>query len=498
MSEFILPNLGDGVAQGDVLKVLVKVGDSLAVDQPVLELETDKATIEVPSNVTGKVKEIRVKAGDKVKPGQAVLVMENGAGGAAAAPAPAAPAPAAPEQPASSTPAKAAASAPARSDTQASSGEAAPAKRSEPVKTTEPDEPAEPAASAQPAEPEPAEPAAPAAPAEPASRRVVEFAARTQPAAAPAAGSGKVTPPAAPSVRRLAREIGVDIAQVPATGPGGRVTQEDVKEFAKRVMHSLGSGGQVAAATPRPAGVGPALPDFAKWGEIERKPMSGIRRKTAEHLSNAWTTIPHVTQFDKADITALEQVRKKYRAEVEKAGGNLTVTAIAAKVIASALKVFPQFNASIDMAAESVVYKKYINVGIAVDTENGLLVPVIRNADRKNLIELSIEIHQLAEKAKARKLTLEEMSGGSMSISNLGGIGGTSFTPIVNWPEVAILGISRGGFEPVWNGTAFEPRQMLPLSLSYDHRLVDGADAIRFLRWVVEALEQPFTLALRG
>ncbi len=299
-------------------------------------------------------------------------------------------------------------------------------------------------------------------------------------------------------MRRLAREIGVDIAQVPATGPGGRVTQEDVKEFAKRVMHSLGSGGQVAAATPRPAGVGPALPDFSKWGETERKPMSGIRRKTAEHLSHAWSSVAHVTQFDKADITALEQVRKKYRAEVEKAGGNLTVTAIAAKIIASALKVFPQFNASIDMAGESIVYKKYVNVGIAVDTENGLLVPVIRNADRKNLIELSVEIHQVAEKAKARKLTLDEMSGGSMSISNLGGIGGTSFTPLVNWPEVAILGISRGIFEPVWNGTDFEPRQMLPLSLSYDHRLIDGADAIRFLRWVVEAFEQPFTLALRG
>ncbi|MGH9384293.1 MAG: 2-oxo acid dehydrogenase subunit E2 [Vicinamibacterales bacterium] len=489
MSEFILPNLGDGVAQGDVLKVLVKVGDSLAVDQPVLELETDKATIEVPSTVAGKVKEVRVKAGDKVKPGQAVLVMENGsssrpdaasaesrsspdsrraqadASGSAAA------STSASARQESSAPQPLAEPASARSESAASSGGLAPSSQPAPL-----------------AEPEPAD--RPRA-------SVVEFAARTQPPPAPPS-SGKVTPPAAPSVRRLAREIGVDIAQVPATGPGGRVTQEDVKEFAKRVMHSLGSGGQTAAAAPRPAGVGPALPDFAKWGEVERKPMTGIRRKTAEHLSHAWSAVAHVTQFDTADITVLEQVRKKYRPEVEKAGGNLTVTAIAAKVIASALKVFPQFNASIDMAAETIVYKKYVNVGIAVDTENGLLVPVIRHADRKNLIELSVEIQQLAEKARARKLTLDEMSGGSMSISNLGGIGGTSFTPIVNWPEVAILGISRGSFEPVWNGTAFEPRQMLPLSLSYDHRLVDGADAIRFLRWVVEALEQPFTLALRG
>ena len=443
MADFILPNLGDGVAQGDVLKVLVKVGDTIKVDQPVVELETDKATIEVPSDVAGKVKEVKAKAGDKLKPGQVVLVMENGASGTvAAAPAPT-PAPEAPKAPKAPAPAVA-------------------VERPKVVDI----------AAGRPAPPPPAAPA-------------------------PTAASVITASPAAPSVRRLAREIGVDVSQVTGTGPGGRITQEDVKEFAKRVMNSFGSGGQAAAAS-RPAGSGPALPDFSKWGEVERKAMSGIRRKTAEHLSHAWNTIPHVTQFDKADITGLEAMRKKYRGEAEKAGGNLTVTAVAAKVIATALKAFPQFNASVDAAGEAIVYKKYINVGIAVDTENGLLVPVIRNADQKNLIQLSIEINQLAEKAKARKLTLDEMSGGSMSISNLGGIGGTSFTPIVNWPEVAILGISRGGFEPVWNGTTFEPRQMLPLSLSYDHRLIDGADAIRFLRWVVEALENPFTLALRG
>jgi pyruvate dehydrogenase E2 component (dihydrolipoamide acetyltransferase) len=454
VADFILPNLGDGVAQGDVLKVLVKVGDSIAVDQSVLELETDKATIEVPSNVAGKVKEIKTKAGDKVKPGQVVLVIENGASGAAAA----APEPAKAEAPQEEAP-----------KVEAPKAEA------------------------------PKVEAAPVAAAERPRASVVDIAAgrpAAAPAPAPAAPAASVVTvaPAAPSVRRLAREIGVDVSQVPGTGPGGRITQDDVKEFAKRVMNSLGGNGQSAAAAARPAGAGPALPDFAKWGEVERKAMSGIRRKTAEHLSHAWNTIPHVTQFDKADITNLEAMRKKYRGEAEKAGGNLTVTAVAAKVIATALKAFPQFNASVD----AIVYKKYINVGIAVDTDNGLLVPVIRNADQKNLIQLSVEINVLAEKAKARKLTLDEMSGGSMSISNLGGIGGTSFTPIVNWPEVAILGISRGTYEPVWNGTAFEPRQMLPLSLSYDHRLIDGADAIRFLRWVVEALENPFTLALRG
>ena len=310
------------------------------------------------------------------------------------------------------------------------------------------------------------------------------------------AAAGTIAP-ASPSVRRIAREIGVDIAQVPGTGPGGRITETDVKEFARHVLSSLG-GGAIAPAPGKPGSPGPALPDFSKWGDVEKKPMSGIRRKTAEHLTHAWQTIPHVTQFDKADMTVLEQIRPKYAAEAEKAGGKLTVTAIVAKILATAVKKFPQFNASIDLASESIIYKKYVNVGIAVDTENGLLVPVVRNADQKNIIEIAVEIQKLAEKARARKLSIDEMSGGSMSISNLGGIGGTSFTPIVNWPEVAILGISRGAVEAVFKDDQFVPRQMLPLSLSYDHRVIDGADAIRFLRWVVEAIEQPFTLALRG
>jgi pyruvate dehydrogenase E2 component (dihydrolipoamide acetyltransferase) len=455
VADFVLPNLGDGVAQGDVLKVLVKPGDAIKVDQPVLELETDKATVEVPSTLAGVVKEIRVKAGDKVKPGQAVAVIDQGTAGAPQA-----------DTPKAETPAPAPAAAPA----------------------------AAPVAAAQ------AAPAAPAPDPERPKAPVVAFAAARQQAAAaaPMPPPTVTSAPAAPSVRKLAREIGVDVTQVPGSGPGGRISIDDVKEFAKRVMNSFGSAGQAAAASGASALQVRPLPDFSKWGESERKPMSGIRRKTAEHLSSAWNTIPHVTQFDKADITRLEQMRKTYRAEVEKKGGNLTVTAVACKVLASALKVFPQFNASVDMAGEAVVYKKFVNVGIAVDTDNGLLVPVVRDADRKNLTELSVEIQQLAEKARSRKLTIDDMSGGSMSISNLGGIGGTAFTPIVNWPEVAILGISRGVFEPVWTGTEFEPRQMLPLSLSYDHRLIDGADAIRFLRWVAEALENPFALALRG
>jgi len=317
--------------------------------------------------------------------------------------------------------------------------------------------------------------------------------------AAPATGAAA---PAAPSVRRLAREVGVDVNEVQGSGANGRITEEDVKEHARRILSSLGSVRVNAAGSSMAA---PPLPDFAKWGETERQAMSNIRRKTAEHLSHAWSTIPHVTQFDKADITPMEELRAKFKAQVQKAGGNLTVTAVLVKVLAAAVKQFPQFNASLDLASGEIVYKKYVNVGVAVDTDRGLLVPVIKDADKKNITQIAVELNQFSEKARSKKLTLDEMSGGGISISNLGGIGGTSFTPIVNWPEVAILGVSRGIMEPVWRpsttgsgGGAFEPRQLLPLSLSYDHRVIDGADGMRFLRWVVEAIEQPFLLSLLG
>jgi pyruvate dehydrogenase E2 component (dihydrolipoamide acetyltransferase) len=291
----------------------------------------------------------------------------------------------------------------------------------------------------------------------------------------------------------MARELGVEVDQVPGTGPDGRVSIEDVKEHARRIVTGIGAtkGAQVPSEP---------LPDFSRWGEIDRQPMRAVRRKTAEHLSAAWAAIPHVTQHDLVDVTALEDLRTRYAKKAEALGGNLTVTAVAVKVVASALKVFPQLNSSIDLAADEIVYKKYIHLGIAVDTDRGLLVPVIRDADTKNILQLSVEIAQLSEKARTRKISLEEMQGGTFSISNLGGIGGTAFTPIVNLPEVAILGISRARMEPVYSKETgqFVPRLMLPLSLSYDHRVVDGADGIRFLRWVAEALEQPFLLALEG
>ena len=300
--------------------------------------------------------------------------------------------------------------------------------------------------------------------------------------------------PAAPHVRRLAREIGVDIHEVKGIGPGGRISEDDVKAHAKVAADRGRSGAIGAGPAVRPA----QLPDFAKWGKIERVSMRGVRRKTAEHLWEAWTTIPHVTQQDKADITELEQLRARFAPKAEEAGGKMTVTAIALKVCASALKVFPQFNASIDMAKEEIVYKQYINIGVAVDTDRGLLVPVIRDVDKKNIVELAAELTQLSKKARDKKLTPAEMEGGTFTITNLGGIGGTGFSPIVNYPEVAILGLSRSSMEPVWMNGKFEPRQVLPLSLSYDHRLIDGADAARFLRWIAEAFEQPFLLSVQG
>jgi pyruvate dehydrogenase E2 component (dihydrolipoamide acetyltransferase) len=457
VTEFKVPELGENVATGDVTRVLVKVGDTIARDQPVLELETDKATIEVPSSVAGVVKEIRVKKGEKVKVGAVVLTVDdtvagNGAGKAS----PAAQAPPAPAVPA--------AAAPAAAD---------PRPQEQKVVAMPPRPSAAPGREAPEtrpgAEPPPAQKTAP-----------------------PRPGGGAVAA-ASPSVRRLAREIGVDVEEVQGTGPAGRITQEDVKEHARRILSSVG-----AALTGEPLAPSMPLPDFERWGAVERQPMSNVRRTTSARLSHAWNAIPHVTQFDKADITAMEELRRKYRDQVAKAGGNLTVTAMLVKVLATAVQHFPQFNASLDPGSGEIVYKKYVNVGVAVDTERGLLVPVIRDADKKNIMEIAVDVHQSAEKARARKLTLEDMSGGGITISNLGGIGGTYFTPIVNWPEVAILGVSRGIIEPVWRNDTFEPRQLLPLSLSYDHRVIDGADAMRFLRWVVEAIEQPFLLSLIG
>jgi pyruvate dehydrogenase E2 component (dihydrolipoamide acetyltransferase) len=466
MTEFTLPELGENITAGDVLRVLVQPGDTVAKEQAVLELETDKATIEVPSSVAGTVKEVKVKAGDKVTVGQVILSVDDA--GAAKAET---------KEPAGAPPE-------ARVPEDGALDQHVEGTR----RPTGPDkagqvEPRQAEAS----EPDPTPSRARAATS--GGEKVVDFS-RGPRAASESPASDLPPAPAAPSVRRMARELGVDINDVPGTGQGGRISVDDVKAHVKRVVGSGdGAGGQRPAET---------LPDFSRWGPIERQPMRAVRRKTAEHLTAAWTTIPHVTQHDVADITALEELRKRYGKQAEASGGSLTVTAIAVKVVATALKVFPQFNASLDLAAEEIVQKKYVHIGVAVDTDRGLLVPVIRDADTKNIVQVAAELSQLSEKARNRKLSLDEMQGGCFSISNLGGIGGTAFTPIVNAPEVAILGISRARTEPVYQGNSFVPRLMLPLSLSYDHRVVDGADGARFLRWVVEAFEQPFLLALQG
>jgi pyruvate dehydrogenase E2 component (dihydrolipoamide acetyltransferase) len=458
MADFTLPELGENIAAGDVLRVLVQPGDTLAKEQPVLELETDKATIEVPSTVAGKITAINVKAGDKVKVGQAILSVEDGS--SAAAPPPAAPKAAPVPQPPAPPPPPAPAPAEVARPFEGRDGG-----RETTRESREPDR-----------------------------EKVVDFArgARTpvesRPADEPAA-------PAAPSVRRMARELGVDIDDVVGTGDEGRISIEDVKAHAKRLITGAAAASSAGAGAARTA---EPLPDFSKWGDIERQPLRGIRRKTAEHLGVSWSQIPLVTQYDSADITGFEDIRKRHAKQAGASAPPLTITSLAIKIVAAALKAFPQFNVSLDMAAEELIVKKYVHIGVAVDTDHGLLVPVIRDADTKSLLQISGEVSELAAKARSRKLTLDEMQGATFSISNLGGIGGTSFTPLVNAPEVAILGISRGRIEPVFKDGQFVPRMMLPLSLSYDHRAVDGADGARFVRWIAEVFEQPFLLSLQS
>jgi pyruvate dehydrogenase E2 component (dihydrolipoamide acetyltransferase) len=451
--EFKLPELGENISQGDLVRLMISPGTKVSEGQPVIELETDKAVVEVPSSVSGVVKHIQVKEGDKVKVGQVIFTLEGGW-----------PTPAAPPRHATGPVEHVSGQHGARLAFQA-------AIRAE-GKTEEQALP--------PDQPGPGIPSF----SMPAQLGKVAGTEHRQPV------------PAAPHVRRLAREIGVDIYEVKGTGPGGRISEDDVKAHAKALVSAAATAAQVAPRAGHFAQ--PQLPDFAKWGKVERVSMRGVRRKTAEHLAESWNTIPHVTQHDRADITELEQLRARFAPKAEEAGGKMTVTAIALKVCAAALKVFPQFNASIDVDKEEIIYKQYINIGVAADTDRGLLVPVIRDVDKKNIVELAVELSQISKKARDKKLTPSDMEGGTFTITNLGGIGGIAFTPIVNYPEVAILGLSRSRTEPEWINGKFEPRLILPLSLSYDHRLIDGADAARFLRWIAEAFEQPFLLSVQG
>jgi pyruvate dehydrogenase E2 component (dihydrolipoamide acetyltransferase) len=451
--EFRLQELGENISQGDLVRLMIAPGAKVSEGQPVMELETDKAVVEVPSTVSGVVNEVKVKEGEKIKVGQVIFTLQGGT-----------PSPAQTVRPPSQPVEHVSGQHGARLAFQA-------AIRAE-GKTEEQALP--------PDQPQP---------------RPAAFSMPTQ-LGKVAGTEHREAVPAAPHTRRLARELGVDIYEVKGTGPGGRISEDDVKAHAKTLLLAAASAAQ---ATPRAGHFAePKLPDFAKWGKIERVPIRGIRRKTAEHLAESWNTIPHVTQHDRADITELEQLRARFAPKAEQAGGKMTVTAIALKVCAAALKVFPQFNATIDMEKQEIIYKQYVHIGVAMDTDRGLLVPVIRDVDKKNIVELAVELSQLSQKVRDKKITLAEMEGGTFTITNLGGIGGTAFTPIVNHPEVAILGLSRSRMEPEWIAGKFEPRLILPLSLSYDHRLIDGADAARFLRWVAEAFEQPFLLSVQG
>jgi pyruvate dehydrogenase E2 component (dihydrolipoamide acetyltransferase) len=455
-SEFTLPELGENISQGDLVRLMIAPGTKVSEGQPVMELETDKAVVEVPSSVSGVVKEVKVKEGEKIKVGQVIFTLEGGAAAAEPAQKQTGPVEHVTGQHGARLAFQAAIRAEGKTEEQA----------------LPPDQPQ----------------LSPSAFSMPLQLGKVAGTEHRQPV------------PAAPSIRRLARELGIDIYEVKGAGPGGRISEDDVKAHAKALLSAVISAAQAAQRAGHFAA--PKLPDFTKWGKTERVSMRGVRRKTAEHLAESWNTIPHVTQQDRADITELEQLRARFAPKAQEAGGKMTVTAIALKVCAAALKIFPQFNASIDIEKEEIVYKQYIHIGVAADTDRGLLVPVIRDVDKKNIVELAVELSQLSKKARDKKLTPAEMEGGTFTITNLGGIGGIGFTPIVNHPEVAILGLSRSRMEPEWiqdkDGGKFEPRLILPLSLSYDHRLIDGADAARFLRWIAEAFEQPFLLSVQG
>lgn len=530
MADFKLPDLGENIESGEVINVLVSEGDSLSEDQPVIELETDKAVIEVPSSVSGTVTKVMISKGDQAKVGQVLLVVD-GDGASSTVAAPAEPEPE-PEVVAAPAPEPAAVEAPAGSgpvevmlpelgegidagdvvSILVSPGDTVEAEQGlveleidkgvvempspsagvvkaihvkegdragigQLIVTLEAVAPkAAPATTPEVVAPPPAAPAAPPAPSA---------------AASPPAGHRPDTRPvpAAPSVRRMAREIGVDVAAVQGTGPGGRISEADVKAHSKKLHESRGAGPAVASVP---------LPDFSKWGDIENVPFSNVRRITAQRMGAAWSTIPHVTQFDQSDVTDLEVWRKEFGKQVEKAGAKLTPTAIILKVAAAALRKFPQFSASIDVAREQIIYKKYCHIGVAVDTKRGLLVPVIRDVDTKSITQISVELGEMAEKTRTGKVSVDDMQGGCFTVSNLGGIGGTAFTPIVNAPEVAILGVARGSARPVYVDGQLQPRTIMPLSLSYDHRVIDGADGARFLRYICQGLENPFFLAFEG
>ncbi len=454
---FKLPDLGEGIHEAEVVAILVKVGDRVHEGQPFMEVETDKARVEIPSPFSGSVEEIKVKQDDTVKVGDVLIVFGEGNGQTVA-------------------------------ETR-SAGEAA--ARAEPV---------EKASSGVGAR----------AVADSSAGGIERGGLGTNGLPTVPKRDGPV--PASPATRRLARELGVDLHEVPPSGPAGLVTAQDVRAFAERTEAAAGTEAEKlapfetempSAQTPEggPTTESPALPDFSRWGAVEKVPLRSVRRATARHMAMAWAQIPHVNHQDVADITRLDAYRREHKAEVEEAGGQLTATVFVMKAVVAALKAFPRFNSSLDAVTEEIILKHYYHLGIATDTERGLVVPVVRDVDRKSITELSVELKQMAERARAGDTALEEMQGGTFTITKSGALGGTGCAPIINYPEVAILGMGRARLQPVVLGDEAEyqivPRLMMPLILAFDHRVLDGADAARFMRMVIEALENPDRLWLR-
>ena len=446
ITEIKVPDIGN-YENVPVIEVLVKAGDTVSKDQGLLTLESDKATMEVPSSAAGVVKEVKVKVGDEVSEGTVVVTVEAGD--------------------AAEKPAAAKTEAPAKTE-------------SAPKQETKPEPPkAETPKESAPKQSEKPAPAETKAPTEPPRSPPIEF------------GAGTVMPDkvpyASPAIRLFARELGADLSKVKGSARNGRITKEDVQNFVKQALAGGGAGASVGGGTGLNLLPWPKV-DFSKFGEVETKPLSKIKKISGANLARNWVMIPHVTQHDDADVTDLETLRVALNKENEKAGIKFTMLGFIIKAVVAALKKYPDFNASLDATGDNLILKKYFHIGFAADTPNGLVVPVLKDADKKGLVEIATETNALASKAREGKLGPAEMSGGCFSISSLGGIGGTAFTPIVNAPEVAILGVSKSATKPVWDGKAFQPRLILPLSLSYDHRVIDGASAARFTAFVAQVL----------
>jgi len=468
--EFLLPDLGEGIHEAQVLNLKIKEGDTVKEDQMIMEVETDKAAVEIPVPFSGVVSKLYVQPGQTVKVGQPLIAVD---GGGAPAPSKASPPAAAPSRP-------------------------APAIRAE--------------------APRPAPPRAPAPqqPARPVHAQIGESVSAPRPAPTPARVAAEaparrgVTPiPAAPAIRRLAREMNVDLAEVHGTGPSGRIVREDLERY--RIAGPTGTGVGPSRSEPaamprsappvsddgaRPSAPSDTLPDFSQWGSIRREPITQIRKTIARQMVRSYTTIPHVTHCDTADVTDLESFRKQHGEVFNEKGTKLTLTTFVVKAVAGALQQFPQLNCSFDDQANEIIYKEYVHIGIAVDTPRGLVVPVIRDCDRKSLLRITKDLNDVAERARAAKFDIAELRGGTFTLTNVGPLGGTFVTPMINYPEVAILGLGRMSRQAVVRNDQIVPRMILPLSLSFDHRVIDGADAARFVRAIIGYLENPLNLLM--